>query len=121
MSRTAIRGRLSTVLATAAALALAACSDNLVPVQPDASGPTPSSPSLSKASVPDDVVPGEVIVKLKDVTGLSATSVVTADVLAARHGAAKGRSGYAHRFDVLLTAHGNERALAARLAADPDV
>jgi subtilisin family serine protease len=54
-----------------------------------------------------------VIVKLKDDAALDAVS--------ARHGLAKGRSGYAKAYEILLTGKGNERAMAARLAADPDV
>src|SRR4051812_42039604 len=115
MSRTPLTGRFAAVLAAASSLAVAACSDTLVPVQPDASSPPLSSPSLSKASADDDVVDGEVIVKLKD--GSSATI----DALTSRHGVAKGRSGYAKAFDVVHTTRGNERAMAARLAADPDV
>jgi subtilisin family serine protease len=115
MSRTLSKGRLSTVLAAAASLALAACSDTLVPVQPDATGPSPSSPSLSKAQATDDVVDGEVIVALKS------DALETIDAVAAKHGLAKGRAGFAKKFDILHTAKGNERAMAARLAADPDV
>ncbi len=113
MSRTSLTGRLATALAAASALAVAACSDNLVPVQPDASGPAPTSPALSKAPAEDEVVAGEVIVKLKDDASLDAVST--------RHGLAKGRTGYGKAFEILLTGKGSERAMAARLAADPDV
>ena len=88
MSRTSVTGRLAAVLAAASALAVAACSDTLVPVQPDAAGSAPSSPSLSRSSADDDVVPGEVIVKLKD----GATTSVEA--LASKHGVGRGRSGF---------------------------
>jgi subtilisin family serine protease len=115
MSRFSSKGRLSTALAAAASLTLAACSDNLVPVQPDASAPTPSSPSLSRAQTTDDVVDGEVIVALKP------GALETIDAVAAKHGLAKGRAGFANKFDILHTGKGNERAMAARLAADPDV
>jgi subtilisin family serine protease len=115
MSRTSGKGRLSAVLAAAASLTLAACSDTLVPVQPEASGPAPSSPSLSKAQAVDDVVDGEVIVALKS------GALETIDVKAAKHGLAKGRSGLGNKFEILHTSKGNERAMAARLAADPDV
>ncbi|HKP16423.1 MAG TPA: S8 family serine peptidase [Gemmatimonadaceae bacterium] len=111
MSRTSFSGRLATALAAASALAVAACSD--VPVQPDAAGPAPISPALAKAPAEDDVVAGEVIVKLKDDAALDAVS--------SRHGLAKGRSGYGKSYEILLTGRGNERAMAARLAADPDV
>ncbi|MDB4882581.1 MAG: peptidase and in kexin sedolisin [Gemmatimonadetes bacterium] len=115
MSRASLIGRLTAVLTAASALAVAACSDTVVPVQPDASGPSPSSPSLSKASADDDVVAGEVIVKLKD------GSVVSLDALVARLGVVKGRSGFANKFDIVHTSRGNERAIAALLAANPDV
>src|SRR5690348_17477624 len=106
MSRSSLTGRLTTALAAASALAIAACSD--VPVQPDATGPVPSAPALSKAPAEDEVVAGEVIVKLKENASL--------DALSARHGLAKGRSGYAKSYEILLTGKGNERAMAARLA-----
>ncbi|MEO6527270.1 MAG: S8 family serine peptidase [Gemmatimonadaceae bacterium] len=115
MSRTSNARRLAAVLAAISALAVAACSDTIVPVQPDASGPSPSSPALSKAGADDDIVAGEVIVKLKD------GSAASIDALTLRHGVGKGRSGYARAFDIVLTTSGNERAMAARLAADPDV
>jgi subtilisin family serine protease len=115
MSRATGKTRLSTVLAAAASLTLAACSDTLVPVQPDASGPAPSSPSLSKSQATDDVVDGEVIVALKP------GALETIDGVASKHGLAKGRAGFAKKFDILHTTKGNERAMAARLAADPDV
>jgi subtilisin family serine protease len=111
MSRTSLTGRLATALAAASALAVAACSD--VPVQPDATGPAPTSPALSKAPDVDDVVAGEVIVKLKDKASVDAVST--------RHGLAKGRTGYGKAFEILVTGKGNERAMAARLSADPDV
>src|SRR3954470_23562221 len=105
LSRTSLAGRRATALAAASALAVAACSDNLVPVQPDASAPAPTSPALSKAPAVDDVVAGEVIVKLKD--------DATLDVVSKRHGLAKGRTGYGKAFEILLTGKGNERAMAA--------
>jgi subtilisin family serine protease len=115
MSRFTSKSRLSTVLAATASLALAACSDTVVPVQPDASGPTPSSPSLSKSQAVDDVVPGEVLVKLRSSAPASIMTV------ASKHGAILGRVGVGAAFQVLQTARGNERAMAAVLAADPTV
>jgi subtilisin family serine protease len=115
MSRTPITGRLAAVLAAASSLVVAACSDSIVPVQPDASGSAPSSPALSRSAADDDVVAGEVIVKLKDGSDASVAAVT------ARHGLARGRSGYAKAYEILVTGRGNERAMAARLAADPDV
>jgi subtilisin family serine protease len=111
MSRNTFSGRLATALAAASALAVAACSD--VPLQPGATGPAPTSPSLSKAPDVDEVVAGEVIVKVKDNASIDAVST--------RHGLAKGRTGYGKAFEILLTDRGNERAMAARLSADPDV
>ena len=111
MSRSSLTGRLAAALAAASALAVAACSD--VPVQPDAAAPAPTSPSLSKAPAEDEVVAGEVIVKFKDKASV--------DAVTKRHGLAKGRTGYGKSFDVLVTGKGNERAMAARLARDPDV
>ena len=111
MSRSSLTGRLAAALAAASALAVAACSD--VPVQPDEAAPAPTSPSLSKAPAEDEVVAGEVIVKFKDNASV--------DAVAKRHGLAKGRTGYGKSFDVLVTGKGSERAMAARLARDPDV
>jgi subtilisin family serine protease len=111
MSRNTFSGRLATALAAASALAVAACSD--VPLQPGTTGPAPTSPSLSKAPDMDEVVAGEVIVKLKDNASVDAVST--------RHGLAKGLTGYGKAFQILLTGRGNERAMAARLSADPDV
>jgi subtilisin family serine protease len=111
MSRTSHTGRLATVLAAASALFVAACSD--VPVQPDAVGSAPASPTLSKAPAEDEVVAGEVIVKLKDNASIDAVS--------SRHGLAKGRTGYGKAYEILVTGRGNERAMAARLSADADV
>ena len=111
MSRSSLTGRLATAFAAASTLAVAACSD--LPVQPDATGPAPTSPALSKAPAEDEVVAGEVIVKLKD--------KASADVVSKRNGLAKGGTGYGKAFDILVTGKGNERAMAARLAKDPDV
>jgi serine protease len=110
MLRNKLGGRMSAALSATALLAFAACSDISTP---SSSQMSPDAASQSKSGADDDVVAGEVIVKLKDDTQLDA--VVTT------HGAGKGRQGYAHAFDVLVTSNGNERALAARLAADPRV
>jgi subtilisin family serine protease len=74
-----------------------------------------TSPALSKAQADEQVVAGEVIVKLKDASDASL------DAVSKRHGLGKGRSGYGKAYEVLLTGRGNERAMAARLAADPAV
>src|SRR5215207_10047523 len=112
MSRTSPTGRLAAVLTAASSLAIAACSDTPAPVQPDAALVV-TSPALSKAQADEQVVAGEVIVKLKDGSAL--------DAVTARHGLAKGRSGYGNAYEILLTGRGNERAMAVRLAADPAV
>jgi serine protease len=61
----------------------------------------------------DEVVPGEVLVKFRDGT----SGVIKARAL----GSGIRRQGYAHSYDVLSAEPGQERALAARLAADPEV
>ena len=111
MARFTRGGRLSAVIASSALLALAACSDSIAPVSSEMS---PSSPSLAKSSADDDdVVAGEVIVKLRDGANI--------DAVAQTHGVGKGRQGLGHAFDVVHTFRGNERATAARLSADPRV
>ena len=110
MARFSFSGRISAAVAATAVLALAACSDAPTPVSPTLA---PDAPSYAKASVDDDVVAGEVIVKLKDGADV--------DAVAQTHGVGKGKQGYLHAFDVVHTARGNERAMAARLAADPRV
>lgn len=110
MSRSPLSGRLSAVLAAASFLGMAACSD--VP-STSVSSLDPSAAAFSRSDAADPVVAGEVIVKLRD--GESIES------LASRHGVGRGAQGYAHAFDILLVERGNERAMAARLAADPAV
>lgn len=103
---------LKTAAAAAAALALAACSDS--PIQP-AGGPM-LQPSLSQGSsqgAEDAVVPGEVLLKLRDGESL--------DEVLSSYGASKKAEGYQKAFEILRTGNGNERALAAKLAADPRV
>jgi serine protease len=97
-------------MAVAATVALAACSDT-----PEPSAPlgAPASPNASRSEAEDPVVAGEVIVKLKEGASL--------DAVASAHGVTKGRQGFAHAFDIVHTTRGNERAMAARLAADPRV
>ncbi|HET6681357.1 MAG TPA: S8 family serine peptidase [Gemmatimonadaceae bacterium] len=97
-------------MAVAATLAIAACSDTPEPIAPVG---TPASPNLSRSEAEDPVVTGEVIVKLKEGAAL--------DAVVRTHGVAKGRQGFAHAFDIVHTTRGNERAMAARLAADPRV
>jgi subtilisin family serine protease len=109
MARFPQGGRFSAVIASSALLALAACSDSVAPV----AEMSPSTASQAKGSADEAIVAGEVIVKFKD--------GVDVDAAAQTHGAGKGRQGLGHAFDVLLTLPGNERALAARLSADPSV
>lgn len=92
------------------ALAAAACSD-----MPSDSGAVqaPLGGNFSVSGDADAVVAGEVLVKVK--AGASLDAVVRG------HGLAKGRSGYANKFSVVHTTRGNERSMAARLAADPSV
>jgi subtilisin family serine protease len=104
--------RLRTTLALSAVAALAACTDSPVA----STTIDPSQPAaFAKADADEPVVPGEVIVKMKD------GSTFTLEALVSKHGAKKGNAGYKKAFDVLKTAKGNERALAALLAADPNV
>ena len=110
MSRFTPTGRLRTALALSAVAALAACSDSPVT---SSTMETPESGAYARAAADEPVVAGEVIVKLRDGESL--------DALASTHGVAKGAQGYGHAFDIVLTTRGNERAMAARLAADPRV
>lgn len=96
-------------VAALAAVSLAACSD--VPVQPDGSDLAPRATITSSGT--DAIVAGDVIVKLKD--GVSLEAVLAEFKLG------RGPQGYAGRFDIAKVARGQERAVAARLAADPRV
>jgi serine protease len=109
MSRFTPTSRFRTALALSAVAALAACSDSPVTSTME----TPESSAYARAAADEPVVAGQVIVKLRDGESL--------DALASTHGVGKGASGYAHAFDIVLTSNGNERAMAARLAADPRV
>ena len=110
MSRSVLSGRFSIVVAVVTLTGLAACSD--VPSAVPSIGPAASA-ALSRTSGDEPVVAGEVMVKMRD-----GGSVET---LAARHGLGRGASGYAHAFEIVKTSRGNERAMAALLAADPAV
>jgi serine protease len=103
MSR--IRITAAGVLAVAA---LAACSDT--PAGPVEQAVIPRAMAVSPV---DEVVPGEVLVKFRDGT----SGVVKARSV----GSGIRRIGYKHAYDVLSAEPGQERALAARLAADPEV
>ena len=89
-----------------AALVLGACADT-----PNAPTAVPRMDRQQQAV--DDIVPGEILVKWKDGSSL--------DAVATRHGLAKGEIGRDNAFGILRTPRGSERALAARIAADPDV
>jgi hypothetical protein len=90
--------------------ALAACSD----APTNAAAPTaPNAVRLAVASSEDPIVAGDVLVKVKDGASL--------DAVVSEHGLGKGAHGFAGKFDVLRTTQGSERAMAARLAADPRV
>ena len=102
------RSRISALLALAV---LAACSDASVNTAA-APGESELIP-LATASAADEVVPGEVLVKLRDGG--------TLQNLAADHGAAPAGMGHRNAFGVVRGVPGGERALAARLALDPRV
>lgn len=102
------RSRISAVLALAA---LAACSD--AALEPTAA---PSEASLVRLGTPtsvEQVMPGEVVVKVRDGADVAA--------VAAAHGASVDHHGYKNEFAVLRGAVGNERALAARIGGDARV
>lgn len=102
--------RLKLTAVAALALAAAACSETAQPVV----GTTDNEPiGLSMARGPEEVMPGEVLVKFKP--GYSANLVGTA------HGLRLSRTGYASAFSVLEAPEGGERATAEALAADPRV
>ena len=105
--------RMRTLLLAAAMVGVAACSDDAV--QPEA-GSTPADFSLRGLSVssgPEQVMPGEVIVKLK--------AGVDAATLGKTHGLALSGRGYQDAFVVLKGAVGAEHATAATLRKDARV
>jgi serine protease len=99
--------RFRTAAAAALTFAVAACSD--APAGPEAT-PTP----LPLSENQDAVVPGEVIVKMKDGFDVSALTGTA-------QGLSFNRTGYKAEFSVMGVARGQERAEAARLSADPRV
>ena len=99
--------RFRTAAAAALTLAVAACSD--APAGPEA---TPSRMPMAQQNQ-DAVVPGEVLVKMKEGFEL--------DALQGREGLSFSRAGYKSEFAVMGVERGQERAEAARLAADPRV
>jgi serine protease len=101
-------------LALATAVGLVACSNDAV--QPDVSSPPAADLSLRGLRVPtgpEQVMPGEVIVKLK--AGADGRAVAQA------HGLALGVHGYKDAFVLLRGAVGAEHALAAALKRDARV
>ena len=102
------------LLLTFFAAGVVACSDDAV--QPDANS-TPAADmllrGLSVSTGPEQVMPGEVIVKLR--AGTDAQTIGRA------HGLALGSRGYKDAFVVLRGAVGAERATAAALSKDARV
>lgn len=92
------------------ALATAACAD-IAGTGATADQDTPNAPAAARA--PEQVMPGEVLVKLRP--GADYNRV------AGSHGLRRSRSGYRSAFEVMQVEVGNERAAAAALAADPNV
>ncbi|HSU17779.1 S8 family peptidase [Longimicrobium sp.] len=99
----------NTAVGVLAVAALAACSDT--PATPSNQTLIPQNANAS-ASV-DPVVPGQVLVKFKDGTN----TVAAARML----GTPIQQEGYKHAFQIVSVENGQERAAAARLAADPQV
>ena len=101
--------RFRTAAAAALTLAVDACSD--APAGPDAAAPT-RLPMAQRNQ--DAVVPGEILVKMKDGFEINAITGVAG-------GPSFSRMGYKSEFAVVGVERGNEYAEAARLAADPRV
>ena len=99
--------RFRTAAAAALTLAVAACSD--APAGPEA---TPAPLPMAQQNQ-DAVVPGEVIVKMKEGFDF--------DALQGLEGLSFSRAGYKSEFAVMGVERGQEYAEAARLAADPRV
>ncbi|HEU4881071.1 MAG TPA: S8 family serine peptidase [Longimicrobium sp.] len=102
------RSRISAVLALAA---LAACSDGSA--DPAAAPAETQLAPLATSRAAEEVVPGEVVVKMRNGGSL--------EQLAAVHGAVLARMGHRNAFGVLRVGPGGERALAARLEQDARV
>ena len=103
--RRSLRG---TPFVAALALLAGACAD--LPDAPVAAPPS-LTPRLARAQAEEAVVPGEIIVGTK--------GNVSLETVATRHGI--GRGVAQRGFATFAVARGSERAMAARLAADPDV
>lgn len=100
--------RFRTAAAAALTFAVAACSD--APAGPEATAPAPKPMAQQNQ---DAVVPGEILVKMKD--------GFTFEQLRGTTGVSFNRAGYKSEFAVMGVERGQERAEAARLAADPRV
>lgn len=96
-----------TSVAVLAVLALAACSESPADSRVDSGA---LRPRFAASAAPEQVMPGEVLVKPRE-------GVDVADVAAA-HGLAVAARGYRDAFFVLRGAIGSERANAARLRQD---
>ena len=104
--------RMRTLLLATAVAGVAACSDDAV--QPDvASTPELTARGLRVSTGPEQVMPGEVIVKLK--AGVDAATIGRA------HGLAMSGRGYKDAFVVMKGAVGAERSAAAALKKDARV
>ena len=90
-------------------LVLAACQDNFVTPN-DNLAPGGSAEAVAMAQVPEQIMPGEVVARIRDGGD--------ADLVARTHGLQVAEQGYRNSFVVLRGAVGNERALAARLRQD---
>ncbi|HEY9226192.1 MAG TPA: S8 family serine peptidase, partial [Gemmatimonadaceae bacterium] len=107
MTRTSRLG--ATVLA---AVSLAACQDTLT--TPSATTEVPGGPaSFSAQAAPEQVMEGEVLVKLRDVADV--------DAVAREHGLALGQAGRGNAFFILHGRSGNEHGKAAELRTDTRV
>ncbi len=105
-----MRHRTSVAAAAASlALILAACSGDLS--QPGVQGADGPSLSTLRVAGPEQVVPGEIIVKLKPGADIAA--------VARGRGLAVGGQGYRGAFSVFKGASGSERSHAAALSRDP--
>jgi serine protease len=100
----------TSALGVAALATLAACSTDA----PTNSVSMPvESPSLAVSQAEDEVAPGRILVKF--------SSGADADALVRKHGLARGVMGGRNAFEALVVGRGNERAMAARLRAEPGV
>jgi subtilisin family serine protease len=99
-------------IATLAVVSLAACSNDSISADNGMTVPATISYSANSRG-PEQVMGGEVIVKLKD--------VATANAVAREHGLAAGEHGYKDAFVVMRGAIGSENANANSLKSDSRV